>query len=71
MTEKFVQLRTDVHHPLWTLLRDDHVRDFVAVGLPVWFRDRQRAFETWPLREGGERLRWVRQSQGTDAMYFW
>lgn len=40
MAEELVQFRTDLHHALRGLFLHDHVRDFVAVGLPVGFRDR-------------------------------
>lgn len=50
MAEKLVQFRPHVHHSLWTLFRDDHIRDFVTIRLPVWFCYCERAFETWSAK---------------------
>lgn len=43
MAEELVELLADLHDLCGRLFRDDHVRDFVAVCLPVGFRDAERA----------------------------
>lgn len=54
MTEELIELCAHFHDALWRLLLDDHITDFMAIGLPVRFRNVDRTIKT---SMGGKGLR--------------